>query len=64
MTRNIIYWIAGVLSLGVVWFTAPSGTWLTAPPARGPVTHEAGKATIRGHVPSFWWFGGGYHGGK
>ena len=66
MLRNIIYWIAGVGSLGTLFFAAPHGALITGTPARGKVTKQADgkKRTVRGHGPAFIFLGGGYHGGK
>jgi hypothetical protein len=63
--RNIIYMLAGVGSLGALFFLAPSGALLTKAPERGKVTRDAsGKKTVRGGGPVFIWMGGGYQGGK
>jgi hypothetical protein len=67
MLRNIVYLVAGIGSLSLLLFEAPSGALLTTAPERGKVTQDPqGKnnATVRGRGPAFIWLGGGYHGGK
>jgi hypothetical protein len=64
MMRNIIYWIAGFGSLGLLFFEAPSGSLLTTTPDRGKVERDKSGKTVRRGVPVFIWMGGGYHGGK
>lgn len=64
MVRNIIYWIAGVGSLGLLFFEAPTGSLLTSTPDRGKIQKNAKGKTVRGGAPLFIWMGGGYHGGK
>jgi len=65
MVRNVIYWIFGGASLSALLLAAPSGAWLTVPPARGQIVRDAqGKTTVRGSSTRFVWLGGGYHGGK
>lgn len=64
MVRNIIYWIAGVGALGLLFLEAPSGSLLTSTPDRGKVQKDKSGKTVRGGGPVFIWMGGGYHGGK
>lgn len=64
MVRNIVYWIASVASLGLLFFEAPTGALLTTTPERGKVTKDAQGKTVRGRGPVFVWLGGGYQGGK
>jgi len=63
--RHTIYWIFGVGSLGTMMLTAPSGALLTATTGQGTVAAgPTGKPTVRSTRPTFFWLGGGYHGGK
>ena len=66
MVRNIIYWVAGAGTLGLLFFEAPSGALLTSTDRAKvqPQKPQPGTTVRSGRAPVFIWMGGGYHGGK